>query len=111
MRHRGVLGFMGAVALLVAGCSEDRGDSDLAGALTGPAVEIHCMGEQRQLDLERTPGGRAVGPTTVTTTCQGPDGTVSATNRTRQGSSVSTTTTSTTSTSTVPTATGVRTHK
>jgi hypothetical protein len=109
---------MGTVALLAVGCSEDRGDSDLAGALTGPAVEIHCMGEQRQLDIERTPGGRAVGPTTVTTTCQGPDGTVSATNRTRAGSTVSTTsgtttssTTTTTSTSTVPTATRARSHK
>jgi hypothetical protein len=60
MRRQWIFGIIG---LLMAGCGEERGDSDLAHAITGPGVEVHCAG------LQRTPS--AIGDTSVDVACQG----------------------------------------
>ena len=56
------------LSTLLVGCSDESGDRDLAGAATGPATEIHCAGEQRNVRLERFPA--AVGSTSTTVNCE-----------------------------------------
>jgi hypothetical protein len=57
------------LAVLLVACSDESGDRDLAGATTGPGVEIHCAGQQKRANLERFP--KTVGDTNVDVTCQG----------------------------------------
>ena len=62
-------GVLGLTAGLLLGCSSEDGDRDLAGAVTGPAIETHCAALRRQDNLDRFPTG--VGSTSVTVNCAG----------------------------------------